>query len=616
MNKKKKGNVMNKLTKEVQRQYLPAKIRQMQEEQNPEKFESKAIEETKTKIDFSSKLEFNGGIEEFLLMSKMANKKFEPLQEQVVLQNLHNDNKELKPGEVNKILLENTMKNSNVHISQSQPIQIPKRPKWKIGIKPKEFEDMENEAYLNWRRSLSEIEEKNSNLVITPYEKNISVWRQLWITIEKCQILIQIVDARNPLFFRSEDLEKYIKEVNSNKDCILLINKADMLSQEMRISWSEYFKSKGIKFLFFSAMWEDEKIDSDEMIKEKPTENKKELISNEFISLYENIVEDDYKIYSRNELISLIKDYSKGKEKNHNSNAFLIGFIGYPNVGKSSVINVLMKKKKVGVAMMPGKTKHYQTLFLPDDSELCLMDCPGLVFPSFTHSKADLVLNGISPIDKIVDYLSPIQLAIINIPKVRLEEFYKIKLPDLYSSSQFLQVHAIKFGYYTGRSIPSEAVSAKIVLKDYVNGDLLYCYKRPDFNLEKHGDIEKYLKIDKSLYDNKELLKQIPADFDDNYEKIGLEMEGRTVLPNYDDLDKIFFGKEEDMINLKNIKITKDIKMQLKFAMKRGEISEEEYESIDTFEDAKKIMEIIDKRKKNNIDSNIKSGIGQKKLMN
>jgi large subunit GTPase 1 len=43
-----------------------------------------------------------------------------------------------------------------------------------------------------------------------------------------------------------------------------------------------------------------------------------------------------------------------------------IGLTGYPNVGKSSVINAVLGKKKVGVASMPGKTKHFQTLKLTE----------------------------------------------------------------------------------------------------------------------------------------------------------------------------------------------------------------------------------------------------------
>ena len=72
---------------------------------------------------------------------------------------------------------------------------------------------------------------------------------------------------------------------------------------------------------------------------------------------------------------------------------------GFPNVGKSSLINVLCGRKRVGVAAMPGKTKHFQTLLLEgDERELCLVDCPGLVFPSFANSKAEMYCCGVLPI--------------------------------------------------------------------------------------------------------------------------------------------------------------------------------------------------------------------------
>nr|POE76134.1 large subunit gtpase 1 [Quercus suber] len=53
--------------------------------------------------------------------------------------------------------------------------------------------------------------------------------------------------------FRSEDLEKYVKEVDSNKRNLLLVNKADMMTLEQRQAWAKYFTSKGINFKFFSA---------------------------------------------------------------------------------------------------------------------------------------------------------------------------------------------------------------------------------------------------------------------------------------------------------------------------------------------------------------------------
>ncbi len=85
-----------------------------------------------------------------------------------------------------------------------------------------------------------------------------------------------------------------------------------------------------------------------------------------------------------------------------------MGMVGYPNVGKSSTINVLCGEKKVNVSMTPGKTKHLQTIKLSDQIMLC--DCPGLVFPSFLTTKADMICSGLLPIDHMRDPRPPTAL--------------------------------------------------------------------------------------------------------------------------------------------------------------------------------------------------------------
>jgi len=69
---------------------------------------------------------------------------------------------------------------------------------------------------------------------------------------------LQIVDSRNPFFFYSEDLEKYISEIGENRQYILLLNKADYLTQELIEHWNQYFKEKNIEHIFFSAKEENE----------------------------------------------------------------------------------------------------------------------------------------------------------------------------------------------------------------------------------------------------------------------------------------------------------------------------------------------------------------------
>ena len=42
--------------------------------------------------------------------------------------------------------------------------------------------------------------------MVTPYEKNLEFWRQLWRVIERSDVVIQIVDSRHPLLFRLVEL--------------------------------------------------------------------------------------------------------------------------------------------------------------------------------------------------------------------------------------------------------------------------------------------------------------------------------------------------------------------------------------------------------------------------
>lgn len=168
-----------------------------------------------------------------------------------------------------------------------------------------------------------------------------------------------------------------------------------------------------------------------------------------------------------------------------------IGLVGYPNVGKSSTVNVLVAEKKTSVSSTPGKTKHFQTLHVPDQPGMVLCDCPGLVFPTVAGSKAQMVCDGILPIDQLKsDYMPPIRLLCERLPPECFEQCYTLKLrtdeeraedPDMPElARELLVAHALARGFFTAtKGVPDESRSSRIILKDVVNAKLLYVVPPP-----------------------------------------------------------------------------------------------------------------------------------------
>ncbi|KAK4204266.1 putative GTP-binding protein [Triangularia verruculosa] len=385
-------------------------------------------------------------------------------------------------------------------------LTVPRRPKWDSTTTREQLDRLEKEAFLDWRRGLAELEE-TKDLLMTPFERNLEVWRQLWRVIERSDVVVQIVDARNPLMFRSEDLENYVKEVDPKKHNLLLINKADMMTPRQRKMWAEYLKGQKIAFRFFSAhlakealeaLEEEEEEEEDEeenaaSSSKKPVVEAKEEAEEE--TKEEENAEDenqegeddeDTRILTVDELEDILLELEPANSSPDHK--FTVGLVGYPNVGKSSTINALVGANKVSVSSTPGKTKHFQTIHLSDKVLLC--DCPGLVFPNFANTKAELVCNGVLPIDQLREYTGPSTLVATRIPKPFLEAIYGIQIytrpieeggNGIPTGEELLRAYARHRGFMTqGLGQPDASRAARYVLKDYVAGKLLYCNPPPD----------------------------------------------------------------------------------------------------------------------------------------
>lgn len=383
-------------------------------------------------------------------------------------------------------------------------LTVPRRPPWDETTTPQALDQKERASLLDWRRGLAELQE-NDDLLMTPFERNLEVWRQLWRVIERSDLVVQIVDARNPLLFWSEDLEKYVKEVNPKKNNLLLVNKADMMTLPQREAWANHFQRVGINYKFFSASLAKEMNEAMD-IDAEPTKDAPVVPDNatEGVEIQnaekgqeqwasEEVLDEEMdqrtRILTVDELEALFLENAPDVDNTDQEHPrkTTIGLVGYPNVGKSSTINALIGAKKVSVSSTPGKTKHFQTIHL--SSEVILCDCPGLVFPNFATTKAELVCNGILPIDQLREFVGPAGLVAQRIPQSFYETLYGVKVhtrpleeggTGIPTAEEILIAYAVARGFAkTGQGQPDESRAARYVLKDYVSGKLLFCHPPP-----------------------------------------------------------------------------------------------------------------------------------------
>lgn len=366
-------------------------------------------------------------------------------------------------------------------------LRIPRRPPWDASTSPEELDVRERTAFLDWRRDLASLESEE-HLVLTPFEKNLEVWRQLWRVVERSDIVVQVLDARDPLTYYSQDLEIYCREVHPEKKSFLLLNKSDLLPRALRLAWADYFDARGLAFAFWSAKSASETDQDDEQAQgqDKPFHKA-------------DAKRERARILSVNELLFTLEEEArsavhaaegKGLERASRGERYVIGLTGYPNVGKSSTINALFGSKKTAVAATPGKTKHFQTLNVSDT--LCLCDCPGLVMPQFARSKAEMVAAGVIPIDRLTDVRAPVGEVAAKVSHSQLEKVYGIRLPNALPSMELnadndhirnavrlLRSLALSRGWLGASGHPDETRAGRRILKDFVDGKILTCNPPP-----------------------------------------------------------------------------------------------------------------------------------------
>lgn len=151
-----------------------------------------------------------------------------------------------------------------------------------------------------------------------------------------------------------------------DKKIILVLNKIDLVPMENAHAWQNYLRREYPVVLFKANLQNQNSNLASNAVFKKSVANSTEAA--------ESMIQSS-KAVGPDHLVQLIKQLSRYEGS---TRAVTVGLIGYPNVGKSSVINSLKRSKTCEVSSIPGCTKNLKEVKL--DREVKLVDCPGIIF--------------------------------------------------------------------------------------------------------------------------------------------------------------------------------------------------------------------------------------------
>merc|ERR1711865_970366 len=220
--------------------------------------------------------------------------------------------------------------------------------------------------------------------------------RQLREVVAMSDIVLVVLDARNPMGCRCKQLEDLIMQSGSNKRVILVLNKIDLVPRGVVQSWLKVLRME-LPTIAFKAVTAG--------VSQAPSNDK-------------TISATSGECLGGSMLLQLVKNYSRshGIKK-----AVSVGVVGFPNVGKSSLINSLKRGKVVGTSAQAGFTKSIQEVKL--DSKVTLIDSPGVLLAA--EDDPDFILRNCTRVDKLTDTTAPVEAIIKRCQKEQLLKMYK-----------------------------------------------------------------------------------------------------------------------------------------------------------------------------------------------
>jgi len=302
------------------------------------------------------------------------------------------------------------------------------------------------------------------------------IWEELYKVLDSSDVVCQILDARDPMGTRCRRVEDHIKKNCPQKHIILILNKCDLVPVWVTKKWLRILS------------------------KEHPTLAFHATVNTPF---------------GRGALMQLLRQFDNfHKDKKTIS----VGFIGYPNVGKSSVINSLKARKVCRAAPIPGETKVWQYITLT--KRIYLIDCPGVVYNLDNEIDVEVVLKGVVRAERLDDPTLYIHGILERADKKDLQKIYEIQ--DWEDEDEFLTLIAHKKGRLLKGAEPDLKTVATMLINDWQRGKIPYFAKPPGADVPGEKD-----KLDDKLEDKEDVDLEEDEEIEEEGDKV--EEEGKKV---------------------------------------------------------------------------------------
>ncbi|KAI4663171.1 GTPase required for pre-60S ribosomal subunit nuclear export and maturation [Alternaria novae-zelandiae] len=341
------------------------------------------------------------------------------------------------------------------------------------------------------------------------------IWNELYKVIDSSDVILHVLDARDPDGTRCRSVEKYIRTEAPHKHLVFVLNKVDLVPSKVAAAWVRHL-SKEFPTLAFHAS-----------------------INNSF---------------GKGSLIALLRQFSS---LHSDRKQVSVGMVGYPNTGKSSIINTLRKKKVCVVAPIAGETKVWQYITLM--KRIYMIDCPGIVPPNQNDTDTDLLLRGSVRVENVEYPAQYIEEVLKRVQPRHLQRTYDIKDSDYKGDAvAFLENLCRKSGRLLKGGEADIDGAAKMVLNDWIRGKLPWFtpppYKEGEestsgpINAKREGKLGEMSKKRKrggeSEAGEKAGAKQDESDYDSDFsgfsDEDGLELDGED-----DDEEEVSDDDEE-----------------------------------------------------------------------